>query len=126
MIKQQCIYCTHRRCDTSANSSSQYKTPDSTLIGKRVELKFKVNKIIKWFSGEMNSYNDLLGQYGVYFPCDSILSSAASRTSTALYHVVTEAVSSSRTSLLKVQGNAMVIHGIDLSQKSHGLFMRLI
>ena len=33
-------------------------------------MRFKVNKKIKWFSGEINSYDELSGKYGVYFPCD--------------------------------------------------------
>ena len=40
---------------------------DSTLIGRQIE---KVNKKIKWFSGEINSYDEYSGKYGVYFPCD--------------------------------------------------------
>ena len=60
----------YRKSDTSASSSSQNKAPDSTLIGKKVEMKFKVNKKIKWFSGEINTYDEVSGKYGVYFPCD--------------------------------------------------------
>ena len=60
----------YRKGDTSGSRSSEYKTPDSTLIGKKIEMRFKVNKKIKRFSGEINSYDELSGKYGVYFPCD--------------------------------------------------------
>ena len=43
----------YRKGGTSASSSSQCKAPDSTLIGRQIEMRFKVNKKIKWFSGEM-------------------------------------------------------------------------
>jgi hypothetical protein len=40
-----------------------------TLIGRKIEMRFQVNKIIKWFSGEINSYDEYSGKYGIYFPC---------------------------------------------------------
>ena len=43
---------------------------DSTLIGKKVEMRFKINKKTKWFSREINSFDELSGRYGIYFPCD--------------------------------------------------------
>ena len=33
-------------------------------------MRYRVNKKIKWFSEEINSYDELLGKYGIYFPCD--------------------------------------------------------
>ena len=53
----------YRKGGTSASSSSQCKAPDSTLIG-RDEI-YKVNKKIKWFSGEINSYDEYSGKYGL-------------------------------------------------------------
>ena len=57
----------YRKGGTSASSSSQCKAPDSTLIGRQIEMRFKK---IKWFTGEINSYDEYSGKYGVYFPCD--------------------------------------------------------
>ena len=33
-------------------------------------MRFKVDKKIKWFSGEVSSFDEHSGKYGIYFPCD--------------------------------------------------------
>ena len=43
-------------------------------------MRFKVNKKINWFSGEINSYDELSGKYGVYLMVKQFLFSLMIRT----------------------------------------------
>ena len=44
--------------------------PDA--MGKQVEMKFKISGKDKWFQGVITTYNGLTGNYGIYFPYDSL------------------------------------------------------
>ena len=63
----------YRQSENGNAGSSTYKPINSTLLGRKVEMRFSVNKInlkIKWFNGEINSYDGRTGKYGIFFPSD--------------------------------------------------------
>ena len=47
-----------------------YRAPKHSLLGKKLIMKFNVDKKPKWFKGIINAYDGLSGKYGVYFPFD--------------------------------------------------------
>lgn len=51
-------------------STKHDTSASSTFIGRKIEMRFKVDKKIKWFSGEVSSFDEHSGKYGIYFPCD--------------------------------------------------------
>ena len=61
-------YC--RKSDSKTASSSLYKAPKNSMLGRKVLMKFNVNRKTEWFQGIVNAYDGLTGKYGVYFPCD--------------------------------------------------------
>ena len=40
------------------------------MLGKKLVMKFMVDRKPKWFKGIINAYDGLTGKYGVYFPFD--------------------------------------------------------
>ncbi|XP_065905958.1 uncharacterized protein [Dysidea avara] len=52
-----------------SDSTSLYKAPKQSMLGRKLVMKFIVDKI-KWFKGIINTYDELTGKYGAYFPFD--------------------------------------------------------
>ena len=61
-------YC--RKCNSSTASSSLYKAPKESMLGRNLMMKFTVDCKPQWFKGIVNAYYGLTGKYGVYFPCN--------------------------------------------------------
>ncbi|XP_065893745.1 uncharacterized protein [Dysidea avara] len=53
-----------------SDSTSLYKAPKQSMLGRKLVMKFIVDRKIKWFKGIINAYDGLTGKYGVYFPFD--------------------------------------------------------
>ncbi|XP_065917976.1 uncharacterized protein [Dysidea avara] len=53
-----------------SDSTSLCKAPKQSMLGRKLVMKFIVDRKIKWFKGIINAYDGLTGKYGVYFPFD--------------------------------------------------------
>ena len=40
------------------------------MLGRKLMMKFTVNRKTECFKGIVNAYDGLTGKYSVYFPCD--------------------------------------------------------
>ena len=58
-------YC--RKCNSITASSSLYKAPKESMLGRKLMMKFTVNYKLQWFKGIVNAYDGLTGKCSVYF-----------------------------------------------------------
>ena len=69
---------TKRRLETRediepASHTAGFKAPDTNLLGRKLKMRFLMEDIgkMRWFEGQIISYDPATSQYGAYFPSDN-------------------------------------------------------